>query len=52
MVTGFLIGLGICVAILVLFLGVFRKQLRDMRNRENSPYQRLFNRKGNNNNGR
>lgn len=45
MIKGFLLSFSICVVILVLFLIIFRKKLRETRERENSIYQRLFKRK-------
>lgn len=45
MLEGILIGLGICVVIFILFLFIFNKRLKEMRERENSFYQKLFGRK-------
>lgn len=41
MIEGLLIGLGICAVFFVLFLVVFNKRLKEMREREDSPYQKL-----------
>lgn len=45
MLKGMLIGLGICAVVFILFLVVFNERLREMREKENSPYQKLFKRK-------
>jgi|GEM_PF-3608507 len=47
MLDGLLIGLGICGAVFMVILIVFNKRLKEMRERENSPYQKLFKRKKN-----
>ncbi len=40
-----MIGIAIPLAIFIVFLIVFRKKLREMREKEGSFYQRLFKRK-------
>lgn len=42
MFKGLLIGLGFCVLLYIVFLIVFNKKLREMREKDNSIYKRLF----------
>lgn len=42
MLKGMLIGLGICLVVFILFLIIFNKRLKEMREKENSPYQKIF----------
>lgn len=41
MIEGMLIGLGICAVGFALLLVVFNKRLKEMREKEGSPYQKL-----------